>query len=366
MTAKNSSEEILYKKLKEETQLMHGKFILLDNMLATAESLSIDMPIFLQSPQGQRVFCSVINRLVSEGFLRPAGAKPTVINGLYKKYRKIYTEKKDHAFVAEIIRSIEPPASVDYYIDNYDDFVADKPVIEAISVFLRQKENKDLVTVNERAYELFGDEKFFKGSDKERSRGESVLKRLKLKYEDLVCYETPEPFFNFQKKVFSELKSRTIYIIENKDTFWSFKHHIMDSSSKLDPDMIIYGEGKKILSSFKFVDEYDINPDCDTFIYFGDLDPEGINIFYALKDKYPRYKIEPFIEGYKAILETGFQKKPSRIPGKQGINEKNIIRFIKDFDKTTAEKIKNLLTSGCYIPQEALSASIMKERFKTK
>lgn len=365
MISNKSVEEIIFKKLKEETQCMRRKYILLEEMLSYAEALSIDMPIFLQSPQGQKVFCSAINKLVNEEILKPVGGKPTAINELYKKYRKIYTDKKDHTFAAEIIRSIESPALVDYYINNYDDFVNDKPVIEVISRFLRQN-NKDFITVNERAYELFGDEKFFKSSDKERSQGETVLKRLGLSYEHLGCYETPEPFFNFQKKDFSQLESRTIYIIENKDTFWSFKYHIMDSPSILKPDMLIYGEGKKILSSFNFVDEYDIDPGYDVLIYFGDLDPEGINIMCALKEKYPQYKIEPFIEGYKAILETGLQKKPARTPKKQIFNKKNISCFIEAFDRTTAEQIKNLLVSGCYIPQEALSASIMKERFGTK
>lgn len=365
MSAEKIVEEMIYKKLKEKIQNMCRKFILLEEMLSWAETLSIDMPTFLQSQQGQKVFCSVINRLVNEKILKPSGTRPATINGLYKKYRKIYTEKRDHAFASEIIRSIAPPASVDYYINNHNDFIADKSVIETISDFLKQ-EGKDFVTVNERAYELFGDEKFFKGTDKARSWGETVLKRLGLKYEDLRCYETPEPFFNFQRKDFSKLKSRNVYIIENKDTFWSFKHNLMDFPSKSNPDMLIYGEGKKILSSFKFVEEYEINPENDLFIYFGDLDPEGINIFCALKDKYPQYRIEPFIDGYMAILEIGLKKIPSRTPSKQVINENNIRRFIEAFDKTTAEQIKNLLISGCYIPQEALSARIMKERFGTE
>jgi len=365
MTANKSVEEIIYNKLKDEMQRKNGRFILLSDMLAYAEALSADMPIFLQSPHGQKIFSSAINRLVDEELLKPAESKPTTINGLYKKYRKIYTEKKDHNLAAEIIRSIEPPASVDYYLKNHNDFVDDKPVIENISAFLRRKK-MDFITINERAYELFGDEKFFRGTDKERSRGETVLKRLGLSYEDMRCYETPEPFFNFQKNDFSSLRSRIVYIIENKDTFLSFKHEIMDLPSKLDPDMLIYGEGKKILNSFKFVSEYDIDPEYDSFIYFGDLDPEGINILCALKDRYPQYKIEPFIEGYKIVLETGLRKIPSRTPGKQVINEKNISRFISYFDKNTAEQIKNLLVSGCYIPQEALSASMMKERFGTK
>jgi len=262
----------------------------------------------------------------------------------------------------QIVRSITPPATLDYYIKNPNDFLNDKVIIDTISSFLKQK-NKELVTVNERAYKLFGDEKFFKGAGKERSRGETVLKRLGLSFLSIGCEETVEPFFGFQKKDFHSLDSRNVYIVENKDTFWSFKRNIMDSPSIIKTDMLIYGEGKKIISSFKFINQYDVNPQTDVFFYFGDLDPEGINIYCELLDEYPQYRISPFYEGYQVVLEVGLRRGTLKTPKQQKVNKENIARFIKGFDQSWALKLKENLVGGFYIPQEALSAAEMKERF---
>lgn len=54
--------------------------------------------------------------------------------------------------------------------------------IKTINDFIKKDEH-EIVTIKERAYELFNDEKFFKGD--ERSHGEVILRRLGLSYEDL-------------------------------------------------------------------------------------------------------------------------------------------------------------------------------------
>lgn len=358
------NKDELYIKLKNEIDSTEGKFILLNSLLTAIEAINLDMPAFLQSPEGQAAFYSAVMRLVSDRIISPVGKKPNASNGLHLKYRISSGEKKDNVLIAQIIKSIEPPAALDYYIKNPNDFLNDSAAVEVISDFIKQK-NKEIVTVNERAYELFGDEKFFKGDEKSRSHGEIVLRRLGLGYSSINCEETPEPFFSFQKKDFFLRESRNIYIIENKDTFWSFKKQTMEIPSNLAPDMLIYGEGKKIISSFKFVDEYDIDPEQDVFHYFGDLDAEGVNIYCELKDKYLPYKIVPFYEGYQAILEIGLKKEPVKTPKQQKKNEKNTIRFMNEFDQTLGLKIKKLLDEGFYIPQEALSAIKIKERFGT-
>jgi len=51
----------------------------------------------------------------------------------------------------------------------------------------------------------------------------------------------------FAHKELPSRDSRNIYIIENKDTFWSFKRNILDDpASRIKADMLIYGEGRKI------------------------------------------------------------------------------------------------------------------------
>ncbi|MCL6590161.1 MAG: DUF2220 domain-containing protein [Firmicutes bacterium] len=355
----------LYQKLKSEINSANGKFILLNRLFSAIEGINAGMPVFLQSPEGQAVFSNLIMRLVHDKIITPVGNKPNT-RGLHLKYRiNKAPPQKDSRLMARIINSIGPPATLDYYLKNPQDFLKDKAIIDTITSFMEQKE-KDWVTVNERAYQLFGDEKFFKGGDKNRSRGEIVLKRLGLDYSSLRCRETVEPFFSFYGKDFFSGRPRQIYIIENLDTFWSFKKNILDSPSRLKADMLIYGEGKKIISSFKFIEEYSAASESDTFFYFGDLDAEGINIYCELKDKYPQYRIYPFDEGYQAILETGLKRGLAKTPKQQKVDRANIDKFTGMFAPSWALKLKKLLEEGFYIPQEALSAAAMKERFGVK
>ncbi|WP_371363614.1 hypothetical protein SRRS_44920 [Sporomusa rhizae] len=363
MSRNEINNDRIYIKLKNEITDCQSTYILVEKFLAAAEDVNCDMPVFLQSPAGQAAFRNVVEKLVFEQLIAPVGNKPNTISGLYQKYRvNKKLKQKNSELVAQIIKSILPPATLDYYIKNPQDFINDQAIIEAISNFLSQK-HKDIITVNERAYELFGDEKFFKGTGQSRSRGEIVLKRLGLSWLSIGCQETIEPFFSFHKKNFHLRTARKIYIIENKDTFWSFKQNIMDCLSSITVDMLVYGEGRKIISSFRFMEEYDLNPQIDKFFYFGDLDPEGINIYCELVDEYPQYKIVPFVVGYQAVLAIGQSKPSLKTPKQQKIKLENIKRFIENFDQPQAVKLKSHLEGGFYIPQEALSATQMKERF---
>jgi len=355
----------IYNVLKDEVGQWPRSFIGLVSLSAAVEKMGAEMPTFLQSPPGQAAFAQAVQRLETEQLIVPVGRRPYTQQGLHHKYRinRIPTYK-DGQLLMEIIRSIKPPASVDYYIKNPGEFLQDRPIIAAMVDFLAHKDQAQVnITVNERAYQIFADEKFFKGAGKGRSRGELVLKKLGMSYAHLRCTETVEPFFSFQAQAFYGTEARDVYIIENKDTFWSFKRCIMDVPSIVRADMLIYGEGKKIISSFQFVAEYGIDVLRDKIFYFGDLDAEGINIFCQLQDAYPDYSIVPFRAGYQAILEIGLNNPPVKTPNRQQVKPANIKRFTEAFDSSWATKIERHLEGGFYIPQEALSASAMQERF---
>jgi len=96
--------------------------------------------------------------------------------------------------------------------------------------------------------------------------------------------------------------------------------------------MLIYREGRKIISNFRFIEEYGVNPKQDCIFYFGDLDAEGIKICCELLDEYPQYKIVPFCEGYQAVLEIGLGKEPVKTPKEQKSKQENIARFSTTFE----------------------------------
>ncbi|MEQ8200528.1 MAG: Wadjet anti-phage system protein JetD domain-containing protein [Syntrophomonadaceae bacterium] len=355
----------IYTALKDEADRWPRTYILLDRLYSSAANLDAEMPTFLQSPMGKAAFSQAVQQLVSEQRLVPVGRKPYTQQGLHQKYRiNRNPADQDDQLRMEIIRTIKPPASFDFYIKHPGEFLQDRPIIASMIDFLTHEDQyQTVITVNERAYQMFGDEKFFKGGGKGRSRGEMVLKKLGLNCAHLRCMETVEPFFSFQTRAFYARQTRDVYIIENKDTFWSFKRCLMDVPSIIKADMLIYGEGRKIISSFGFIDECGIDVLRDRIFYFGDLDAEGINIFCELRDAYQGYNIVPFRAGYQAILEIGLDKPAVKTPKRQAIKPANIERFIEAFDSSWGIRLKRHLEEGFYIPQEALSASAMQERF---
>lgn len=354
-------EDIIYAALKNEILSIEGKTVLMKRLFAAAEKINADMPVFLQSKEGQADFLSAVKRFVSEKLISPVGNKPHTHSGLYHKYRVHRdAEKKSEDLAAQIIKSIELPAKVDYYIKHQQDFLDDRWIILAISSFIKNQDGC-ILTVNERAYELFGDEKFFKGD--RRSRGEVVLKRLGLSYADIGCIDTLEPFFSFHRNSLFSRDVRKIFIVENKDTFWSFKSDVLDSASTLEPDMLIYGEGRKIISSFRFVKEYGISPGRDVIYYFGDIDAEGVNIYCDLRKQYPEFTIVPLREAYQAALEIGISHGLEKMHKQQKLVGENIDLFVEFFDEPWAAELRQVLEAGFYVPQEALSAAKIKERF---
>lgn len=378
-------EQKITEALKKAISAGKGSYIALGALHKAAEGTGPEAPVYLMSPDGRALFRKCIDALVSAGLISPVGRRPGSTDGLYLKYRiNKAARQKDDELAKQIIRSIIPPAKLDFYLKNPWLYREDKEIIEKIMGFLKTyhsgnvglvggkglangsggsgKNTENWVTVNERSYELFGDEKFLRGAESDRSVGETILRRLGLGFSDIGCNETLEPFFSFMGKAFHIAAVRKVFIIENKDTFWSFKRNAM---VPVKGDMLVYGEGRKILSSFQFMEEYNITPGRDEILYFGDLDAEGVNIFCELADKYPPYGIKPFCEGYLAMLEIGTRRGLRKTPKLQRMCAENIDRFCGFFEQPWVERLKALLNEGFYIPQEALSAAEMRERFGT-
>ena len=185
---------------------------------------------------------------------------------------------------------------------------------------------------------------------------EDIIKKLGLTIQDLKCYETYEPFFYYENKEFCKGK---ILIIENKATFWTIQNAVKTTKYK-NIYLIIYGEGKKILKSFEFINNFKL--ENNIIEYFGDIDYEGINIYEQLKSKYSQYNIKAYKIGYQKILDI--EKNPNKIRTNQICNLKNNEEFLKEFDKNYQEKLKYIFENKLYIPQEVFNASIAEKIMK--
>ncbi len=122
------------------------------------------------------------------------------------------------------------------------------------------------IPIKERSLEIFGDEKRLD----ELINRSWFMKHITL--EQLSCYKTIEPF---AAKTSNRTHNHRTIIIENRDTFDS----LWRSNEQLTPppyNHVIYGHGKAIEDRILWIMEFD--PEVLILEYFGDLDPEGINI----------------------------------------------------------------------------------------
>lgn len=224
--------------------------------------------------------------------------------------------------------------------------------IKNIYKFLKKNENRAWASVEERCLELFEDEKFLTDNDKGK-KDNKVLQRLGLNLEDIKAKEYGEPFIYWNKGV-REIK--TIIILENHSTFFSFKKAVQKGIDifNIKPDALIFGYGKKIIKSFSFIEEI-AEPEKIKVYYFGDMDPDGYFIYTALKDKYSDIDISLLVEAYVELIKLR-KKYPSKDQQK---NEECLKSILEEFKKRNygqyIEYITELWKESYRVPQEFIT-----------
>ena len=300
----------------------------------------------------------ILVNLENEGLIKPIKSSSLTV-----KYPQVYTKYKICEIAKEVDANIENEINftlnnkikIDYIRNNIDEYVKHRNKILLISNFLNDKNNLDVqVSINERSYEIFGEEKYL--SSKE---GKELLGKLGLSViEDLNVYLTPEPFF------YSSLntkKGQTILIVENKDTYITMLKVLNCNSGFVfnkKIDTLIYGEGKKIISSLNSIYEDSnlsyLNDECNNFLYWGDIDKEGFYIFGLIKRHFPNVNIELFEDAYKKMFLkfNTVSKIKSKCSKEQA---KGYMIGLNYLSEGLKNDIGALLENGYYIPQEILT-----------
>ena len=250
--------------------------------------------------------CGIVTALIQEEKIKPV--KASGVNGkkpaLYKEYWKIegkealslYEEELSYLFVSMI--------STDYYLRHLKQYIEDREWVLLLNQFLKT-DRKALLkpkSLNERSFEIWHREKFLK-----EEQGKKILKRCGISMEQLNVYETTEPLAYY---VHTRVTPQTMLILENKDTFYSIRKHLLSRNNSIfgiELGTVIYGAGKGIyrsFSDFSLCAEPYMKEKSNVLYYFGDMDYEGILIFETLAEQFAgEYLIQPFAEGYFRMLQ---------------------------------------------------------------
>lgn len=209
------------------------------------------------------------------------------------------------------------------------------------------------MTINERSLQIFGNEKYLSSKEGKKMMN-NVLRKYHLNKSVMNMYKTKESF------VFVRISNnKDALIVENKDTYTSIKNTLLKGEKILGKEFgaVIYGEGRKIQSSFSYIEKEEGKElaDIETFYYFGDIDAEGIDIFNRLKKGYPAYKIRAFKEGYRFLFDNRIKMRKKEKKKTQRLLYTDI-ECLECFDPIEEYEIYKICENGYIIPQEILNA----------
>ena len=235
---------------------------------------------------------------------------------LYRKYRLLHPQEAKQDFHQEI-RALHPSLSIERYFAKPAVYETHRDLLQPISAALWKQPEwwGARMSLNEKSLALYDDEKRMA---RDRMRLEGVLAFNRLDWSLFRIYETPEPFFswNLPGDTTDFGKDHSILVLENKDIWYS----LMDLSERLGlrtlfPEMItclIYGEGNKVsrergsLSSY-LCRMFGASDACHVY-YCGDLDVEGVRIWFRLKQANPELRLSLFAPLYREMVRWAMER----------------------------------------------------------
>lgn len=291
--------------------------------------------------------------------VKNSGKNGNISYPLYKKYRILIKEEADKGAIDEIKRLHPLLLRSGYLSANPMEFQRNRVVIEGLSAFLFVDKDEIFVSRKERSFEIFGHEKTL-----DDSKVKALLRKLQITESELRFYDTPEYCFHDYIPVRKE--HMMLLICENKDIWFNIRKRMFEDGVKglfgIPIDGVVYGEGNKVSDRTGALEEYVKfmgEPDVK-FLYWGDIDREGFDIFRRTKDANDRLDISLFVPGYKKMIERAKNIELEDSPS----SKKQSMRFddlINEFSDDERNFLTDIFDNNKLIPQEIISYKYLEE-----
>lgn len=307
---------------------------------------------------GRSAFAGGIEGLAAEGYLTPIVKKTkystTHLEQAY--WLAVHASGPEGWSEPDMMRVIgAQPLNLDYYRKHPEAQTAEVwEYIERIYQFMRNAADREIITREERSLALFDQEKFL--AERE---GRQLLARLGLNLELLRAELVHEAFEYY---LMPDRPVRRILISENHSFYHSAKKIMQKERTVcgMRPDMLIYGEGWKIVSSLYFLAERGIDPLDVELFYVGDMDKKGWEIYGTLKLGYPELKLRLALPVYSAMHKQAhrtyvYAKEQSACPPQH----LELVRQEAAAVPGLLVCVDTLLKENRRIPQEVLNYEVM-------
>lgn len=263
---------------------------------------------------------------------------------LYNSYKikKIYFKSQLANKIESLILILNENIKLESYY-SYSEEELDKDIfwIKKVSEYLNLNGFPlEGASSEERSYALVEDEKWI-----EYKGGKKILSNIEILDKMKIIYNVEPLMLAINKRLYRENINHKHLVVENKATFYDLLEDIENSPFT----SLVFGSGWKIVGNINLLDkQLGLKNLRNDVYYFGDLDNEGISIWYSLKEK---KEINLATEYYSELIK----KKLTKGKENQYKNETAISEFLKYFSDLEGEEILKLLKNGCYYPQESLS-----------
>lgn len=309
---------------------------------------------FLFQTGSDEVLFEVVSDAIAQGFLVPVKASGNNGNRVYPLYLKYkITIEKDYSEALREIMMLHPLIIQNGYLSSKPAYyIRYRQQLHQLNQYLFQCKPAVRVSRKERSFEIFDEEKQL-----EDTAFCNVLHRLGITSDTLLYYDTPEYCFN---DFIPERKAKmTLLICENKDIWFNIRRRMYEDGVHkifgVDIDGVIYGCGNRIsekdalfqYTRFLRVDEV-------SYLYWGDIDRAGFNIYLSLIKNNSALDISLFKEAYVQMTDLATSRK---IPDSQDLRQRiaDYQSIYTLFDEKTRSLIQTYIEENKRIPQEIIS-----------
>ena len=228
-----------------------------------------------------------------------------------------------------------------------------------MSEWLTDHESNDMMSRRERSFSIFGEEK-------ELDNHLRLLESIGISGDTLQYYETPEQCFSDYIPV--RKREMTLLICENKDIWFNIRRLMYESEANTlfdtHIDGVIFGQGNDITGKDKFCSYADyLGADEVRFLYCGDIDRAGFDIYLRLCKAAEELHIELFLPAYQKMLELS---RNIQLPNSE--DKRCIIPEMSEmllmFQTDEQNQITQILQDNKRLPQEILSCPVLADNMR--
>lgn len=302
-----------------------------------------------------------VTELTEQGALTPVKSSGTNGNLKMPLYMR-YTICIDNTIQlsSDEIFALHPRLSANgYLLRNRMQFVNNRAFLCRLSEWLTDHKDNKMMSRRERSFAIFGEEK-------ELDNHLRLLEAIGISGDTLRYYETPEQCFSDYIPV--RKREMTLLICENKDIWFNIRRLMYESEANTlfdtQIDGVIFGQGNDITGKDK-LRSYTTYLGADTihFLYCGDIDRAGFDIFLRLCKAAEGQHIELFLPAYQKMLELS---RNIQIPDSE--DKRCIIPEMSDilplFRTDEQKQITQILNDNKRLPQEILSYPVLADNMR--